>query len=75
MIGYSAKIASTRLNAFAAAASGVTPPIMISAQAVCQTCSFWTQGLRMNYAGEDLLIYRLSHAAIKRRPLRLAFEI
>jgi hypothetical protein len=27
------------------------------------------QGVRMKDAAEDLLVYRLSHAAIKRRPL------
>ena len=41
-IGYFAKISSTRLNAFSAAAWGVNPPCMISAQAAPQTCSFWT---------------------------------
>ena len=41
-IGYFAKISSTRLNAFSAAAWGVIPPIMMSAQPTAQTCSFWT---------------------------------
>ena len=41
-IGYFAKISSTRLNAFSAAACGVAPSFMISAQPACQTCSFWT---------------------------------
>ena len=41
-IGYFAKISSTRLNAFSAAACGVIPPVMMSAQATAQTCSFWT---------------------------------
>jgi uncharacterized protein DUF1348 len=37
-----AKISSTRLNAFSAAASGAIPPVMISVQPVLQTCSFCT---------------------------------
>jgi hypothetical protein len=41
-IGYFANISSTRLNAFSAAARGVIPPIMMSAQPTAQTCSFWT---------------------------------
>src|SRR6202011_4498266 len=42
VIGYFAKISSTRLNAFSAAACGVARSRMISDQAVGQTCSFWT---------------------------------
>jgi hypothetical protein len=41
-IGYLAKIASIRVKAFSAAASGVIPLRMMSAQAVLQTCVFWT---------------------------------
>jgi hypothetical protein len=41
-IRYFAKISSTRLNAFSAAACGVIPPVMMSAQPTAQTCSFWT---------------------------------
>ena len=41
-IGYFAKIASTRLHAFSAATCGDTSFFMISAQAACHTCSFWT---------------------------------
>ena len=41
-MGYFAKISSTRLNAFSAAASGVMPPWMMSIQPCIQTCSFWT---------------------------------
>src|ERR1700756_2454564 len=39
-IGYFAKISSTRLNVLSAAACGVIPPEMMSAQATAQTCSF-----------------------------------
>ena len=38
-IGYWAKIASARLNAFAAAASGVIPLLMMSEKATWNTCS------------------------------------
>jgi hypothetical protein len=41
-IGYFVKISSTRLKAFAAAACGSIPSIMMSVQPVLQTCSFWT---------------------------------
>jgi hypothetical protein len=41
-IGYFAKISSTRLNASSAATCGATSFFMISAQAACHTCSFWT---------------------------------
>jgi hypothetical protein len=39
-MGYFAKISSTRLNAFSAAASGVMPLWMMSIQPCIQTCSF-----------------------------------
>ena len=39
-IGYFVKISSTRLKAFAAAACGSIPSIMMSVQPVLQTCSF-----------------------------------
>src|SRR5438874_7613184 len=41
-IGYFEKISSARLNAFSAASAGFIPPWMMSAQAVGQTCSFWS---------------------------------
>jgi hypothetical protein len=41
-IGYFVKISSTRLKALSAAACGAMPPLMMSAQAVGQTCSFST---------------------------------
>ena len=42
VIGYFAKISSILLKALSAAACGVAPSFMISAHAVCHTCSFWT---------------------------------
>jgi hypothetical protein len=40
--GILAKIWSTHSNALSAAACGVFPPVMMSAQAWPQTCWFWT---------------------------------
>src|SRR5438552_1229624 len=39
-IGYLAKISSARLKAFSAATCGAIPPVMMSDQAVGQTCTF-----------------------------------
>ena len=59
-IGYFAKISSTRLNAFSAAACGAMWPCMMSVQATLQTCSLRTYNAMMATA----IIYALPPIAI-----------
>jgi hypothetical protein len=54
VIGYFAKISSTRLKAFSAAACGAIPPVMMSAQPIGQTCSFCTFLVGGGWIGERL---------------------